>query len=125
MAHPYGPWRSIAAALRGMPMLRGLALDMRGNHIEGEGARVTDALVPEMYADHFAREPERLMRLTRLILAGEENGPGGAVGTAEGTDIGHKEARALYRSAILSRFVTTFLIDLLNHMAAAAGYEGA
>ena len=93
--------------------------------LEGEGARVTDALVPEMYADHFAREPERLMRLTRLILAGEENGPGGAVGTAEGTDIGHKEARALYRSAILSRFVTTFLIDLLNHMAAAAGYEGA
>jgi hypothetical protein len=38
--------------------------------------------------------------------------------------VGHEEARLLYRSAILSRFTATFLIDLLNRMAAEAGVGG-
>ena len=50
---------------------------------------------------------------------GEKDGTSGTTGA-----VGHEEARLLYRSAILSRFTATFLIDLLNRMAEEAGVGG-
>ena len=93
-----------------------------GSLLKDEGKRVTDALVPEMYAHRFAEEPERMPRLVRILLDGEEHG-GDVIPNSDGGAVGHKEARMLYRSAILSRFVTTFLVHLLDEMATLAGVE--
>lgn len=91
--------------------------------LTGEGKRVTDTLVPEMYSEQFAEDPTRVWRLTTMLVDGLEHGekdePSGTPGA-----VGHEEARLLYRSAILSRFTATFLIDLLNRMAAEAGVGG-
>ena len=61
-----------------------------------------------------------LIQEGEILLDGEEHG-GEKLPSSDGSAVGHKEARMLYRSAILSRFVTTFLVDLLNEMAALAG----
>ena len=61
-------------------------------------------------------------RLVRILLDGEEHG-GDVIPNSDGGAVGHKEARMLYRSAILSRFVTTFLVHLLDEMATLAGVE--
>ena len=92
--------------------------------LTGEGKRVTDTLVPEMYSEQFAEDPTRVWRLTTMLVDGLEHGEKDEPsGTRRGA-VGHEEARLLYRSAILSRFTATFLIDLLNRMAAEAGVGG-
>jgi len=90
--------------------------------LTGEGKRVTDTLVPEMYSEQFAEDPTRVWRLTAMLVDGLEHGEKDETSGAPGPGaVGHQEARALYRSAILSRFTATFLIDLLNRMAGEAG----
>lgn len=91
--------------------------------LTGEGKRVTDTLVPEMYSEQFAEDPTRVWRLTTMLVDGLEHGEKDEPSSNPGA-VGHEEARLLYRSAILSRFTATFLIDLLNRMAAEAGVGG-
>ena len=84
--------------------------------LKTEGARLTDTMVPEMYAaEKYAREPERMRRLVQLLLDGTENGvpPKKSKGKSAAA-VDHKEARKLYRSAILSRFVQGFVVELMK-----------
>lgn len=72
-----------------------------------------------MYAaGKYASEPERMRRLTNLLLDGNENGlpPKKSKKSASKNQAAeeHKEARKLYRSAILSRFVQGFLVELMK-----------
>ena len=106
-------WDGTRATLMSTPSL--------GRVLEIEGERAMDALVPEMYAAHrFAEEPERMPRLVRDLLDGEEHGGENLPPSHEGS-IDHDEATMLSRSAILSCFISTFLVSLLNEMATAAG----
>lgn len=87
--------------------------------LKAEGARLTDTMVPELYAaEKYAREPERMRRLVNLLLDGNENGlpqkkkkKKGRPDQAQAA-VDHKEARNLYRSAILARFVQGFVVEL-------------
>ena len=79
-----------------------------------------------MYGTHFAEDPERVWRLTAMLVDGLEHGEqtdGERNGDGNQKTVGHEEARALYRSAILGRFTASFLIDLVNRMAAEAGRD--
>lgn len=94
--------------------------------LSGDGRKVTDTLVPEMYGTHFAEDPERVWRLTAMLVDGLEHGEqtdGERNGDGNQKTVGHEEARALYRSAILGRFTASFLIDLVNRMVAEAGRD--
>ena len=109
-------WNGVRDDMLSDPALKSLLV--------GEGKRVTDTLVPEMYSEQFAEDPERVWRLTVMLVDGLEHGAKDDDETSQQKQtIGHEEARALYRSAILSRFTASFLIDLLNRMAAERGLE--
>lgn len=54
-------------------------------------------------------------RLTTLLLDGTENGIPPKKGKGKNAAaVDHKEARNLYRSAILSRFVQVFVVELMT-----------
>jgi hypothetical protein len=72
-----------------------------------------------MYAaEQYAREPERFRRLANILLDGNENGlpPPKKKGEKKPAQaaLDHKEARKLYRSAILSRFVQGVVVELMK-----------
>mmetsp|Transcript_13930 Transcript_13930/g.56480 ORF Transcript_13930/g.56480 Transcript_13930/m.56480 type:complete len:240 (-) Transcript_13930:3052-3771(-) len=84
---------------------------------------LADVLVPEVFDEEaFAREPERLMRLVNLLLEGRENGLRSSVERSRPVD--SESTRNLYRSAILSRFVASFLLDLSVAVAAKSPQQG-
>ena len=85
--------------------------------LKSQGRELTDTLVPEMFAEEtFASDPSHLMKLLNLLLDGQEN----TQKTSEdpGVRKGRHDARDMYRSAILSRFVASFLLDLSVALAA-------
>jgi len=83
-----------------------------------QGHGMTDALVPEMFAEEtFASDPSQLIKLVDLLLDGRENIK--RISEEDfGKGMGKHGARDVYRSAILSRFVTSFLLDLSVALAA-------
>ena len=62
------------------------------------------------------------MRLVNLLLEGRENGLRSSVERSRPVD--SESTRNLYRSAILSRFVASFLLDLSVAVAAKSPQQG-
>lgn len=92
--------------------------------LKSQGHGMTDALVPEMFAEEtFASDPSQLIKLVNLLLDGRENIKKISEGDF-GKRTGQHGARDVYRSAILSRFVASFLLDLSVALAASEPRQG-
>jgi len=91
--------------------------------LRSQGHGLTDFIVPELFAEEvFARDPDRLMHTVKLLLQGQENGLSSSAERHKLVD--SDSTRSLYRSAILSRFIATFLLDLSAAVAAKSPQQG-